>query len=162
MQTHTQEECYVKVKAEVEMLLQARIASKSPETKKEAWNRLFLPAPRKNRPCPNLELGTSHFQSLWSNSFLLCKPHHLWDFLLYQPEQTNTSSSTNLLVWWLYFAFLNLSAGQEMWTFLPKNYVHLEMDADDKERPLRQIKPSTPSMFRHLDMPAICISFQIV
>lgn len=66
------------------------MASKPPESRKEAWNRFFLTALGKDQPRPHhtLTLGFSP-PGLRDNKCLLLKPLSLWH-LVTQPLRTNT------------------------------------------------------------------------
>lgn len=66
------------------------MASKPPESRKEAWNRFFLTALGKDQPCPHhtLTLGFSP-PGLRDNKRLLLKPLSLWHLVM-QPLRTNT------------------------------------------------------------------------
>lgn len=66
----------MKTKADIRgMLLEAKermpkIASNTPEVRGDAWSRFFFTAPRRNRPCPDLDLrlGASGSVTSYSSS----------------------------------------------------------------------------------------------
>lgn len=81
METDTNREHHVKMKAEVGVLhLQERQRlPATTEVRRQAWNVFSLTATRKNQPCRHFILD---FQSseLYSNTFLLFNPPSLWSF----------------------------------------------------------------------------------
>ena len=71
---------HVKMKPGMGVMLpqakECQTASNPPEARREAWSIFLLTAPRRNQPCPHLDLGTSRLQDC-ERLTLLFKPPSL-------------------------------------------------------------------------------------
>ena len=91
LETGTQEEHHTKMKAENCKPRNTKDCQETPEAGRKAWNRLSLPALRRNQPCWHLDLR--HLASRTEMIDFCCLSPSVWGTLLQQPWQTNMSDT---------------------------------------------------------------------